>query len=248
MKEEVYLTLVFPVFNGALFIENSIREIVEYYSNKDYFTEIILIEDGSNDDTSKILKKHNGYETDKLRIKIIYNGINKGKGYSVRTGMLKANGKYRIFTDCDLAYSLSEVDKVLHALENGCDVAIACRRHEDSICETKPAVFKWLYYRELQGMAFNYILRFLGITKLDDTQAGLKGITQKAIPIFEKQKTEGFSFDVEILYLAEIMSLKVERVAVRYKFFNDDSTINNIMQSFDMLKTVRKIKKLHGRK
>lgn len=246
--EQIHLSLIVPSYNAEKFIAETVRCIIEHYAAKQYTVEVIFVEDGSNDNTYEILAPYNGYVKDNVSMRVLENEKNRGKGFSVKRGMLEGRGTHRIFNDCDLAYQLVYVDRILEALEQGAEVAIACRRHKDSICETKPEVFRQLYYRELQGVVFNYLLKLMGLTDRVDTQAGLKGFSGRALKIFERQVIDGFSFDVELLYLAEQMKLNIADVPVRYQFFHLESTIRGMQQARIMLRSVGVIKRTHGPK
>lgn len=248
MAEQIHLSLIVPSYHAGKFIGETVRRIIEHYTAKQYAVEVIFVEDGGNDNTYEVLAPYNGFVKGNVSIRVLKNEKNRGKGFSVKRGMMEGRGTYRIFNDCDLAYELVYVDRILVALEQGAEVAIACRRHKDSICETKPEVFRQLYYRELQGLVFNHLLKLIGLTSRVDTQAGLKGFSGRAFKMFERQVINGFSFDVELLYLAEQMKLNIVDVPIRYQFFHTESTISGLRQARIMLRAVGVIKRTHGPK
>ena len=191
------------------------------------------------DDTPVTIKKViEGIEN----IKLLVLEKNMGKGGAVLAGLRQASGKNRVFTDCDLSYPLSEVDKIVVAMQNGADVAIANRRNEESICELKPHIFKQVYSRELSGRMLNYIIRILSLTDFYDTQAGLKGIQSWLIPHLDWMHVYGFGFDIELLLNAGYRGAKIESIPVRYQFFDEVNTLNVLVDGFQNAKRHLKIK------
>src|SRR5262249_45819258 len=142
--------------------------------------------------------------------RVLGNPANEGKGFSVARGMRAARGEYRIFTDVDLAYPLSEVDKTVDALKAGADVAIACPVLPESRYLMSPTFFHYLYTRHLMSRAFNAMVRAVLLPGVLDTQAGLKGFTVAAArQIFPRLTRSGFGFDLEVLYIARARGLNV---------------------------------------
>jgi len=173
-------------------------------------------------------------------IKIIKQPRNLGKGAAVRRGMLEASGTYRVFTDSDLSTPIYELEKLLNILQNSTDVCIGSRGIDNSLIkEHQP------FYREFMGRFFNQIVQFYLLKGIKDTQCGFKGFKEKAaIDIFSKATLDGFSFDVEILFLARKLGYKIEEVAVEW--FNDDrTTVDPIKDSIRMFFELIKIKRLH---
>ena len=238
-KKEIELSLIVPVYNCASWITEKIQEIFEYLDQKEFSWELIIVDDSSTDDTPPTIEKViKGIEN----IKLLVLKKNLGKGGAVLTGLRQARGKNRVFTDCDLSYPLSEVEKIVIAMQNGADVAIANRRNEDSICELKPHIFKQVYSREILGRILNYIIRVLRLTEFYDTQAGLKGIKSWLIPHLDLMHVYSFGFDIELLLIAGYRGAKIESIPIRYQFFTGVSTVNVFVDGFLMLKDILKLK------
>jgi len=238
-KVEIEISLIVPVYNCASWITEKIQEIYKHFKQKEFSWEIIIVDDSSVDDTPVTIEKViEGIEN----IKLLVLEKNMGKGGAVLTGLRQARGKNRVFTDCDLSYPLSEVDKIVVAMQNGADVAIANRRNEESICELKPHIFKQVYSRELFGRILNRIIRLLSLTDFYDTQAGLKGVQSWLIPHLDSMHVYGFGFDIELLLIAGYRGAKIESIPVRYQFFDEVSTVNVFVDGFSMLKDILKLK------
>lgn len=241
-QNQTYLSVIVPVYNAAGFLEGSLKRIDAYLSKFELSCELILIDDGSPDGSSAILKAFCGKERGYSAVHI-QNTKNMGKGYSVARAMLQARGKYRIFTDCDLAYPPEEVGKILRSLEKGFDVAVACRVDKDSRYTISPAFFRYLYTRHLASRVLNLILRTFLLPLCRDSQAGLKGFTgQAAQEIFSRQRIHGFSFDMEVLFLADRLNYLVEEVAVDYSYFDEPTTIKFAEDTFKVIIDIFRIK------
>ena len=202
------VSIVVPAFNEAARIGASIRKIDEFVRQSPISFELIVVDDGSSDDTVAII---NPFSIKGLRL--IRNHQNRGKGYTVRKGVLAATGKYVLFTDADLSAPIDEMTKLLDvALNEDADVVIGSRAVDRSYIEKHQTRF-----RELGGIVFNRMVRvFLGLD-LHDTQCGFKLFhREKSRLIFEKQTTNGFGFDPELLFLARLHGLRIRETPVRW--------------------------------
>jgi dolichyl-phosphate beta-glucosyltransferase len=203
-------------------------------NNKGYKYEIIVVDDGSSDDTVAIAKAFGG------NVSVLSQSSNMGKGAAVRRGMLTATGDIRIFTDADFSTPIYEIEKILPKIEAGADICIGSRALDPSmIKEHQP------FYREFMGKTFNQFVQVLFFKGISDTQCGFKGFTRAAAEkIFLKAKINGFSFDVELLYLASKAGLRVEQVSVEW--YNDArSKVNPVKDSLMMLIELFRIKRIH---
>lgn len=230
-----YLSIVIPAYNEADRIEASLQKAVDYLGQKDYEYEIIVADDGSTDNTVAIAENF-GH-----KVKAYALPKNTGKGAAVRMGMLKAKGEIRIFTDADFSTPIYEIEKIIYSLKNNYDIVIGSRALDyDLVKEHQP------FYREFMGKIFNKFVQFMVIKGIKDTQCGFKGFTAAAAEdIFSKAKINGFSFDVEALYLARRAGYRIDEVPVEW--YNDDrSKVNPITDSISMLLEIMKIKKLHN--
>lgn len=221
----VRVSVVIPVYNCRDWIVPKLDEVITYFSENVDNWELIVVDDGSRDDTAAVAREY----LEKVECaSFMALPQNMGKGGAVLAGLRAARGVYRIFMDCDLAYPLSESRKIIHALENGADVAIANRRMPDSICELRPSLFKQVYSRYRYGKIFNQIVRCLRLTRSRDTQAGLKGLRGDVLKTLDAMTTSRFAFDIELLHLMELSKHQIAEVAVRYRFFDEESSMQTL--------------------
>lgn len=204
------LSIVVPAFNEERRLPKTFQSIRAYLKSRSLRAEVLVVDDGSTDATAKVVELSRA-EFPELRL--LSNGRNRGKGFSVRHGMLEARGEIAIFTDADLSAPIQEADKLLAELRDGAyDVAIGSRALDRGLIEVHQSAF-----RERAGILFNRIVR--GITGLpfQDTQCGFKAFCRKKTRvIFEQQRIEGFGFDPEILFLAKRKGLRIAEVPVRW--------------------------------
>ena len=183
--------------------------MLAYVAEQGWDAEIIAVDDGSRDNTVEIIR---GYAQKNPHLRLLQNPGNRGKGYSVRNGMLHAQGELLLFSDADLSAPIEEADKLFRAIAGGADIAIGSRwLQRDLQTQRQPSTAR------LFGRIFNLLLRItLGLT-FKDTQCGFKAFTRKAAQtIFPLQKIERWGFDPELLYLARKLEFKVEEVPVEW--------------------------------
>jgi len=228
------LSIIIPAYNEENRIGNSLKLILRYLSKQDYNFEIIVVDDGSSDRTIEKVKEIDSSG----KIKILKNEINKGKGYSIKKGMLEAMGEYQLFSDADLSTPIEELEKFWKYLNEGYDIVIGSRALKDSILEVRQP-----FYREFMGRAFNFIVRFILGFKIKDTQCGFK-IFKKEVAkhIFSIQKIKGWSFDVEILYIASKLDYKIKEVPVRW-INSPSSKVNPLKDALRMFFDVSRLKR-----
>jgi len=204
------LSVVIPAYNEERRLPRAIEQIGSYLSAHPLRSEILVVDDGSTDATPKLIEEYRGKYQD---MRLISNGRNRGKGFSVRHGMLEARGEIALFTDADLSTPIEEADKLLRALrEDGYDAAIGSRALDKSLIEVHQSAF-----REQAGAFFNRLVRAITGIEFSDTQCGFKAFRRKGTRIiFEQQRIEGFGFDPEILFLAKRHGLRVAEVPVRW--------------------------------
>ena len=225
------ISVVIPAFNEASNIRNTINKVRSYLVNKGLTYEIIVVDDGSRDNTINILES-----LDYPELKILGNGRNYGKGYSVKHGMLNANGDAVLFTDADLSTPIEEIDKFLPGLSSY-DVVVGSRRMQDSDIRIKQP-----FYRIFLGRTFSLLVSKISKSKIKDTQCGFKIFRNPvAKEIFKRQKLNGFAFDVEILFIASLLNYKVKELPVKW-FNNKKSKVNPIIDPLKMLKDILKVR------
>jgi dolichyl-phosphate beta-glucosyltransferase len=206
------LSIIIPAFNEEKRLGRTLSRIREYLGNQGLRSEqveVIVVDDGSTDRTIQVAHE---WEQQFPGLRIVSNGKNHGKGYSVRHGVLEARGDIALFTDADLSSPIEESEKLFAAIRAGSDVAIGSRAIDRSLIFAHQSQF-----REVAGMIFNGFVRLLTGLRLQDTQCGFKAfLTQPSRIVFEQQRIEGFGFDPEILFLAGRHGLKIAEVPVRW--------------------------------
>jgi len=202
------LSIVIPAYNEERRLPRTLERIRDYLSDKKMNAEIIVVNDGSRDATPKLVQQ---WSEQWPAVRLVSNPGNRGKGYSVRHGMLEARGRLAIFTDADLSAPIEEAEKLLAALADA-DVAIGSRALDRSLIAVHESRF-----RELAGILFNLIVRGMTGVHFQDTQCGFKAFAlERCKIIFEQQRIEGFGFDPEILFLAKRHGLRVVEIPVRW--------------------------------
>lgn len=231
---DIFLSLVIPAFNEEKRIERSLKAATEYLASKDFSYEIIVVDDGSDDNTIDVVKRFG------LGVKAIPLGNNLGKGAAVRNGILNARGQIRIFSDADFSTPVYEIEKVLKYFSDGYDIVIGSRSIDRSLVKKHQP-----FYRETMGKIYNLFVQLLVFKGITDTQCGFKGFSSRAAEsIFSIAKIDGFSFDVEILYLAQKLGFKIKQTPVEW--YNDErSTVHPIKDSAMMFFELLRIKNLH---
>ena len=202
------VSIVVPAFNEAVRIGDSMRKIQEFVDRLPFEAEVLVVDDGSRDDTTAIVTRMSF-----PRLRVIRNETNHGKGFAVRMGTLEATGEYVLFSDADLSAPIEELEKLLSAAEaQNADVVIGSRAVDRSFINIHQS-----RVRELGGILFNRMVRlFLGLD-LHDTQCGFKLFKREKIrPVFEKLTIWGFGFDPELLFLASRARLKILEIPVRW--------------------------------
>jgi glycosyltransferase involved in cell wall biosynthesis len=204
------LSIIIPAYNEERRLPRTIERIGAYLSERLLNAEIIVVDDGSVDGSAALIERYSGAVPG---LRLVSNGRNHGKGFSVRHGMLEARGEIALFTDADLSTPIEEADKLINALNiPGCDVAIGSRGMDRSLIEVHQSII-----REQAGILFNQFVRGITGIPLNDTQCGFKAF--RRVPtkiIFEQQRIEGFGFDPEILFLAQRHGLKIAEIPVRW--------------------------------
>jgi glycosyltransferase involved in cell wall biosynthesis len=202
------LTIVIPAYNEERRLPEALRRIREFLKTRAIPAEVIVVDDGSSDGTPDVVAVARNVLPG---IRIVSNGRNYGKGYSVRHGLLEARGRMVLFTDADLSAPIEEADKLLAALANA-DVAIGSRGVDRSLIEVHQSRM-----RELAGIVFNLLVRVVTGLRFVDTQCGFKAfVREPSRIIFEQQRIKRFGFDPEILFLAKRHGLRTVEIPVRW--------------------------------
>jgi dolichyl-phosphate beta-glucosyltransferase len=202
------LSVIVPAYNEEERLPRTLERVNEYVRTLPFASEIVVVDDGSTDGTAQAVT---ALAKKIPSLRLVSNDRNRGKGFSVRHGMLEARGRVALFTDADLSAPIEEMQKLLSALESS-DIAIGSRAVDRRLIEVHQS--RW---RELAGILFNWVMRLLTGLHFQDTQCGFKAFAMpKSRIIFEQQRIEDFGFDPEILFLAKRHGLRAVEVPVRW--------------------------------
>jgi glycosyltransferase involved in cell wall biosynthesis len=205
------LSIIIPAYNEEVRLQRSLGRIRDFLASAEFNfpVEIIVVDDGSADGTAAVTRE---WMQEIPCLRLVSNGRNRGKGHSVRHGMLEARGRIALFTDADLSSPIEECRKLIAAIQAGNDVAIGSRAMDRSLIEVHQSRL-----RELAGMIFNGFVKLFTGLPFRDTQCGFKAfVRERSLIIFEQQRIEGFGFDPEILFLAQRHGLRSAEVPVRW--------------------------------
>ena len=227
-------SIVIPAYNEAMRLEATLDRVLAYVVEQGWNAEVLVVNDGSKDTTRDIVLRRAARNP---VLRLVDNPGNRGKGYSVRHGVMESRGDVILFTDADLASPIEEGEKLLAALAAGADIAIGSRWLDKSL-QTRPQPL----YRRVLGRVFNMALRLVLGMNYKDTQCGFKAFTQKAAQaVFPLQIIERWGFDPEILFLARRQGLRVKEVAVKWAHQENTkiSPIRDGVRMFTELLTIR---------
>lgn len=209
------VSIVIPAYNESARLGATLERVLAFISRQPWEAEVVVVNDGSQDGTAEVVR---GYAQRSPDVRLLENPGNRGKGYSVRNGVLHANGGFILFTDADLSSPIEEAPKLLDALGRGADIAIGSRWVRSELQTRRQSVA-----RQVLGRVFNGLLRVLLRLDFKDTQCGFKAFRRDAArALFPLQQIEGWGFDPEVLFLANRMGFKVEEVPVVWA--HDDRT------------------------
>lgn len=234
-------SLVLPAYNAARRVERTWHELRHFLRTAADDWEILFVCDGCTDGTPELLERLTRAEAG--RVRVLAHAPNRGKGYAVRQGLRAARGRWRVFTDIDLAYGFDDIRRLIGALRAGADVAIASRTHPDSRMTLPPRLQGYAYRRYLQSWLFSGLVRFLLPVTQTDTQAGLKGLTASAAErMLPHLRTCGFEFDCELLTACACLGLRVAEVPVHVRY-EDSASTTGLRSMVRMLRELLRIRR-----
>jgi dolichyl-phosphate beta-glucosyltransferase len=212
--ESATYSIVIPAYNEGRRLGATLEKVLQYVRQQGWNAEIIVVNDGSHDNTADLVR---GFAARESRLRLVENPGNRGKGYSVRHGMLQARGEIIAFSDADLSSPIEELPKLLAALAGGADIAVGSRWLRAELQTQRQSL-----HRQLFGRIFNLLQRLILGLRFKDTQCGFKAFTRRAAQtILPLQRIEHWGFDPEILFLARKFDFRVEEIAVRWGHVGD---------------------------
>lgn len=231
------VSIVIPAYQESDRVGESIHKILDYIKRENVNAELIVIDDGSSDETTQVAKKHCAAFPE-LQTKVIRYDQNRGKGFAVKTGLLEAQGDVALFSDADLSTPIEEMTKLVKPIQDGeYDLTFGSRALDRSLIGTRQP-----WRREQGGKVFNLVVRALTGMPFWDTQCGFKAFNMlKFRPLLDVMQIDRFGFDVEFLYVAHLRGLRLKEVPVRW---NDDirTKVSVLRDSLRMFNEVRQIR------
>lgn len=227
-------SIVIPAYNESARLGATLKKVLAYMRQQGWDAEVIVVNDGSRDNTAEIVRT---FAKNNPMLRLVENPGNRGKGYSVRNGMLNAHGDIVVFSDADLSSPIEEMPKLLQALAAGADIAIGSRWLRAELQTQRQSL-----HRQLFGRVFNGLNRVILGLQFQDTQCGFKAFTRRAAQtILPLQRIERWGFDPEILFLARKFGFRVDEVAVLWGH-SGGTRINPVIDGARMVEEMLRIR------
>ena len=209
MNQNPLISIVIPAYNEEIRLRSTLESLAFYTKKQNYKYEIIIVDDGSADNTASVA---NAFEGELPNLRVLSYPKNKGKGYAVKFGFVNSLGDLVLMADADGATPIEELERLLPYIEKGADIVIGSRA-----VKSEEVVLKTLPHRKIMGRIFNFFVDLVLGLSLKDTQCGFKLFRRESsMNIFSKQTLDGFGFDVELLFLARQQNLKIEEVPISW--------------------------------
>jgi dolichyl-phosphate beta-glucosyltransferase len=223
-------SIVIPAYNEASRIPATLQEVVETVRQKGWSAEVIVVDDGSTDTTAEVVRR---FAAEAPEVRLLQNPGNRGKGYSVRSGLLKALGDVVMFTDADLSAPMGEAQGLFDAIAGGADIAIGSRW-----LETSRQTIRQPFYRQFFGRCFNAVTRLVMDLPFADTQCGFKAFTRTAAQtVFQLQTIQRWGFDPEILFIALKRGYRIQEIPVSWAH-DERSRMSYLKDGIKMLQEI----------
>lgn len=237
------ITIVIPAYNEELRLPATLSAVLAHLSRREWrFAEVLVVDDGSTDGTVGVAEE---FCRSHPAVRLLKNPGNRGKGYSVRHGMLEAKGDWILFSDADLSAPIEEMDKLIEAAEErGAAVAIGSRALDRSLIAVHQS-----FFRESAGRVFNLLMQLLTGLRFRDTQCGFKLFEARAArEVFRRQRLERFGFDAEVLFIARRLGYRTVEVPVRWSH-SEGTKVSMFRDSLNMFLDLLRIRwhQLRGR-
>jgi dolichyl-phosphate beta-glucosyltransferase len=232
--DEMTYSIVIPAYNEGQRLGETLEKVLAYVRQQRWDAEVIVVNDGSRDNTAQIVR---AFAEKNPIVRLVENPGNRGKGYSVRNGILNSRGDIVVFSDADLSSPIEEMPKLLQALAAGADIAIGSRWLRSELQTQRQSL-----HRQLFGRVFNGLNRIILGLQFKDTQCGFKAFTRRAAQtVLPLQRIERWGFDPEILFLARKFGFRVEEVPVHWGHIGG-TRINPLMDGARMFEEMLRIR------
>jgi glycosyltransferase involved in cell wall biosynthesis len=233
LPPSVHLSLIIPAYNEEQRLPYTLEKTLTFIQQQPYAAEILIVENGSTDQTAEIAK---AFAARHPQVTVLHES-RPGKGNAVRRGMLAAQGTYRFMADADLSMPIEEVTRFLPPQLTDCDIAIASREAPGAVRYEEPAFRHW------GGRAINTLIRLLALPGLHDTQCGFKCFRAPiAEDLFRHQTLPGWSFDIELLYIARLRGYRILEIPIPWHY-RPESKVNPIRDAMRMALDILTIRK-----
>lgn len=233
MESRTY-SIVIPAYNESERIIPTLDKVLAHIAQQNWTAEIVVVNDGSRDDTAEIVRR---YGRQNPTVRLVENPGNRGKGFSVRNGMLNSNGDILLFTDADLSSPIYEAKKLFDAIEAGADIAIGSRWLKSETQTQRQSLLRQLFSR-----TYNLLLRTMLGLRFKDTQCGFKAFKRQAAQqVFPRQRIERWGFDPETLYLARKAKLRVDEIPVEWAH-DERSKVNPVRDGMRMFTEILRVR------
>ncbi len=226
-----FLSIIIPAHNEESRLPRTLGQIFDFLEKQSYPSEVLIVENGSSDRTLEIAKEFAAQHSNL----IVIHEETRGKGNAVRRGVLDAHGEYRFICDADLSMPIEEIAKFIPPQLSGFDIAIASREAHGAVRHDEPL------YRHLGGRVVNFMIRLLILPGLNDTQCGFKCFHSSTVEsIFKQQTLIGWSFDIELLFLARKKKLRIKEIPINW-YFDPESKVRAVRDALRMFGDIFKI-------
>lgn len=231
-----FLSVIIPAFNEEQRLPKTLDQVLTFLKSQPYQSEILVVENASQDNTYQVAEQFaSQHNTQELPVEVIRESV-QGKGAAVKRGIFATKGEYRFMCDADLSMPVTEINRFFPPNLDQVDISIASREAPGAVRYNEPT------YRHLVGRVFNTLIRILALPGLNDTQCGFKCFRAPiAEELFNEMTITGWSFDVEILYLAQQRSYRILEIPIPW-YYNPDSHISVFKDSMQMALDIFKIR------
>lgn len=232
--DTIYLSVIIPAFNEENRIGSTLESVVDYLSHQDYSFEILIVNDGSTDRTMEVVRT---YVHRDIPFRVIDRTVNRGKGYTVREGMLAAQGQIRLFTDADNSTDMSHFDVMKQMIDEGSPIVIASRNSRDVAGASEDVPQPLL--KRILGTMGNLFIQLFAVPGIWDTQCGFKAFTAEAVKnIFPRTTINGWGFDIEALAIARRLGYDISLIPAHW-IDHKETHVSFISYLMVLLETLR---------